>query len=98
KIHAEPVLGEPGRLERSQYHEQVESEGDEHADEALLFAEDREDEVVVRDRQELVLPLRPLTESLAHQPSRADGDPRLNRLIARAARILAGIDEGLDAL
>ena len=58
QIRAEAVLGQPGRLERSQNHEQIEPERDEHADEPLLLREDREDEIVVRDGQELVLPLR----------------------------------------
>src|SRR5438067_41746 len=97
QIGSEAVLGETRRLQRTQDDEQVQSQGDEHSDEALLFGKDREDEIVVRDRQELVLPLRALPESLAGQSARANRDARLDRLIAGAAWILLGIDEHLDA-
>src|SRR5215471_7990826 len=54
QIRAEAVLGETGRLERSKDDEEIQAERAEHADEPLLLRQNREDEVVVRDRQELV--------------------------------------------
>jgi hypothetical protein len=61
QIRADAILGEPGRFERSENNEQIEAQRDEHPDEALLLGEDRKDEVVVGDGQELVLSLRALS-------------------------------------
>ena len=62
----------------------------------MLFCQDREDEVVVCDGQELVLPLRAVHEPLAGEPAGADGHPRLNRLVTRAPRVLLGVEENHD--
>src|SRR4029453_7361659 len=98
QIRAEAILGEPGRLERSKDDEEIQAERGEHADEPLFLRQNREDEVVVRDGQELVLPLRPVAEPLAGEAARSDRDARLDRLVARAARILLGIEKRLDTL
>ena len=56
-------------------HEQIEAQRDEHADEALLFGEDREDEVVVRHGQELYCPCVPCRKPLPVSPP----DPTVTR-------------------
>ena len=96
QIGADAVLGQPGRFDRSENDKQVEAQRDENADEALLLRKDREDEIVVGNRQELVLTLRALPEALPLEAAGANRDPRLNLLIAAPARILFGIDERLD--
>ena len=45
----------------------------------------------------LYCPCVPLHETLAGQPAGSDGDPGLDLLVARAARILLRIEERLDA-
>ena len=84
QIRADAILGEPGRLERSENNEQIEAQRDEHADETLLLREDRKDEVVVGNRQELVLPLRALHEPFALEAAGPDRDPGLDLLVSRA--------------
>src|SRR6185436_11399862 len=97
QVRPDAVFGQPRCFERPENHEQVETEGAEYAQKAELLREHGEDEVVVRDRQELVLALRALHEPLAAQPARANRDPGLNWLIPGAARILLRVDEDHDA-
>ena len=40
----------------------------------------------------------PLHEALAHQPARADGDLRLEDMVAGAERVALGVDQGQHAL
>src|SRR4051812_6969397 len=64
----------------------------------MLFGEDREDEIVVRDRQKSPAPLRAAAKSFSRQTARPDGDFCLNLLIPGALRILLRIEERHDAL
>ena len=71
-----------------------------HPGESQLLADDAEDEVGVRRGEEEEL-LPALAEADAERPARAESEQRLHRLVAVAARILPGIEEGehpLDAV
>ena len=94
---AEAVLGQSGRLERAKDDEQIEPERDDHAGKAVLFGQDREDEIVVRDRKEPQLTLRALLETLAPHPARSDGDAGLNLLVPGALGVLRRVQERGDA-
>ena len=90
--HAEPV----GRARRGAHAEHGErDEQREHraaADEAELLADDREDEVGVRVRQEV--PLRPAgAEADAGQAAAAERDERLRDLVARVAGVVERVQE-----
>ena len=63
----------------------------------MLLGEHGEDEVVVRDRQEALLPLGALHEPLAPEAAGPDRDPRLDLLVAGAERIARRVDERQDA-
>src|SRR5580765_1324857 len=65
EVRAEPVLGQTGGLERAQNHEQIQAERHEDAGKTLLFGQHREDEIVVGNREEPKLALRPVPEALA---------------------------------
>ena len=75
QVGAEPVLGQPRRLQRPDDHEQIEAERHDDADEPLLLGQHREDEVVPGHRQEAQLPLCALENPLPHVPP----DPTLIR-------------------
>ena len=93
-----PILGQPRHLQGAQHDEQIETERGEHAEEPLLLSEHRIDEIAVRLRQEPELALRAVAEALAGQAAGADRNPGLDLLVAGAAAVLLGIEEGLDAL
>ena len=80
---------------RSQYHEQIQPQRHEDAEKPLLLGKHREDEIVVGNGQEIVLPLRALHEPFAVRPP-IHGDPRLPLLIAVALGIQLRIDERRD--
>jgi hypothetical protein len=88
EVRAEAILGQTGRLERAQNHEQIQSERREDARKPLLLGEHREDEIIMCDGQESQLTLRALLESFAGEPARSHRDARLDLLIAGAFRIL----------
>ena len=94
---AEPVAREPRRLEHAPEQQQVERERHRHADEAGLLREHGEDEVGVARRQVAELRLASLHEAAAHEPARAHRDLRLDLLVAGAARVERGVEEGVDA-
>src|SRR5688572_21002281 len=97
EIDAEPIFGQARRLERAPDHDQIQAEHEKHADKTLFFSKRREDEIVVGDRQEPELPLCAPHVAFALPPTRPNGDLRLDLLVARALRILRGIEERLDA-
>src|SRR4030095_2165452 len=97
KKSTDAVLGEPGRLDRSQNHEQIQRQRDEHADEPLLLGEHREDEIVVGNRQKLVLALRALHEPLAGKTAGPYRDAGLALLVTLPLRIQLRVDERRDA-
>ncbi len=68
------------------------------ADEAPLLGEHREDEVGVLLGQEVELVLRAVQVALAAEHARADGDLRLDDVVAGAERVGLRIEEGQQAL
>src|SRR5258706_331791 len=90
--------GQPRRLERAKYHEQIQPERDQHARESLLLGKHREDEVIVCDRKKTQLALRPLREPFSPRAAGSHGDPRLNLLVPRALGVLRGIEKCRNAL
>ena len=77
--------------------EEVEQQNAHGADEAVLFAEGGEDEVGVGDGEEVALGLGALVGALAPDAAGADGDQGLADLVAGAAGVGVGVDEGVDA-
>ena len=68
------------------------------AEQAELLADDREDEVGRALRQEFELRLAAVHVALAEHAARADGDLRLDDVVAGAERVVFGIQEGQYAL
>src|SRR5919197_269231 len=97
EVRAEAILGQAGRLERAQNHEQIQTERHQDAGETLFLGQHRENEIVVGDREEPQLTLRPLPEPLPGKSSRPHGDARLDLLVAGAFRILRWIEESRDS-
>src|SRR5437763_2546891 len=65
EVRAEAILGQAGRLQRAQNHEQIQAERHQDAGETLFLGQHRENEIVVGDREKTQLTLRPLPEPLA---------------------------------
>ena len=65
---------------------------------AEFLADDRNNEIGVPGRQELVLRLGALEVALAGQAARADGDLGLDDVVAGRGFVFGGIQEGNDAV
>ena len=63
----------------------------------MLFAEGGEDEVGVGDGKEVALGLGALVGAFAPDAAGADGDEGLANLVAGAAGVGVGVEEGVDA-
>jgi hypothetical protein len=78
--------------------EQVQQHQHDQPEQAELLADHREDEVGVALGQVVELRLRTLHPALAEHAARADGDLRLDDVVARAERIVLRVEEGEHAL
>ena len=97
QVRAEAILGQLGRLESAQDHEQIQTERDQDAHKAVFLGQTGEHEVVVRFGQESVpARLSGAAKPLAEQSARSHRDPGLQLLIAFALGIEFGIEERLD--
>ena len=67
------------------------------ADEAEFLADHGEDEVGLFFRQEVEMALGALQEALAPHAAGAQGDVRLDDVVAGAERVALGMEEGVDA-
>jgi hypothetical protein len=95
-------LAKPSRaIDASRYprkhDDAVEQHHGQRAEQPQLLAHDRVDEVGVAHRQVRERLLRALQVALADEAARADRDLGLDDLVARAARVLLGVQERLDA-
>ena len=75
---------------------QVDSEQDQAADETPLLGEHGEGEVGVPFGEKGELRLGPLHEALAEKAAAADGDFRLDDVVAAAERVALGVEEGAN--
>ena len=75
----------------------IECEQQEPADHVELLRQHAEDEVGPHLGQVIEMALRPLQQSLAEHPARAERDLRLHDVIARAERVILRIEEGQHA-
>ncbi len=78
--------------------EQVQQQQQQQAQQPELLADDREDEVGGALGQELELRLAAVHPALAEHAAGADGDLRLDDVVAGAERIGLRVEEGEDAL
>ena len=76
----------------------VADEEDANADEAGFFGDDREDEVGAGFGQEFELRLRALHVAFAKEAARADGDFRLDDVVAVAEGVGFGVKQGQHAI
>src|SRR5581483_11473154 len=95
---AEAILGALHLAQAVGDHDEVEKQQHGAADKAPFLGKNREDEIGVLRRQKVEAVLRAVEKALAEEPPRADGDLRLNHVIAGAERIAIGIEKSEDAV
>ena len=98
--HREPerVLGSPAGDEDPPDEDGEQEEDDDRADEPELLAELGEHEVRRLDREEVAAILRPVRQALPDEPAGADGDLRLEELVAGPLRIGLRVQEADEPL
>ena len=85
-------------MQRAQHDEEIEADEQQRAEQSELLADDGEHEVGGALGQELELSLCTAQKAFAGDAARADGDGRLDDVVARAERIGLRIEEGEHAL
>src|SRR5580700_3983187 len=96
--HAGTIFRALSILHESEQQRHIQTQGNQHALEALLLRPSRHDEVGITNRNVAELILRAVTKSFAPETARAYGDFRLEQLIAGALRIFFGVQERSDSL
>src|SRR6201995_5107090 len=96
--HASSIFRALSILHESEQQRHIQTQGNQHALEALLFGPSRHDEVGVSDRNVAELILRAVAKTFAPETAGTNGDFRLEQLIAGTLRIVFGVQEGSDSL
>jgi hypothetical protein len=91
------VRGRLGVLNQPHKDKKIQQQHTDRANESVLLAEGREDEVGVGDGQEVTLGLGAAVGALTPDAARAHRDQRLSDLVARTFGVGVGVDEGVDA-
>src|ERR1700722_13300804 len=92
------ILALHREVQRTSDDDAVQNQEHETWQQAELLADDRKDEIGRALRQKLELRLTAVHITLAEQPALADGDLRLDDVVAGAERVVFGLQEGEYAL
>ncbi len=84
--------------EQAEGHEEEKAENGNAADEPLFLGQHGENEIGEARGQKTEVSLGPPPKPLAKQPSRADGDLRLDRLVAETLRVAGRVEHRFDAV
>src|SRR5579871_3230441 len=96
--HARTIFRALSILHESEQQRHIQTQGNQHALEALLFRPSRHNEVGITNRNVAELILRAVTKSFAPETARTNGDLGLEQLIAGTLRIFFGVQERSDSL
>src|SRR5579862_1982851 len=96
--HARTIFRALSILHESEQQRHIQTQGNQHTLEALLFGPSRHDEVGITNRNVAELILRAVTKSFAPETTRAYGDFRLEQLITGTLRVFFRVQERSDSL
>src|SRR5580692_12301101 len=96
--HARTIFRALGILHESQQQRHIQTQGNQHAFEALLFSPRRHDEIGITDGDVAQLILRAVAKTFTPEAAGAHGYLRLQQLITRAFCVFFWMQEGSDSL
>src|ERR1700733_486390 len=96
--HARTIFRALSILHESEQQRHIQTQGNQHALEALLLRPRRHNEVGITNGNVAELILCAVTKSLTPETARSYGDFRLEQLIAGTLRIIFRMQEGGDSL